>query len=301
MHFKNGDRLSGELIGVFGGNVLFKSNFSTKLYIAQDLVESLETDRSFDIWTDEGEHSNEPLAREISLANLARIRQPVRAAVALTEGWENRVGSATTYTQGNTSSEAYRIQSDSIHNGRRHELRVQNVIAKEGQQDRTVKDNIETKVNGKWFLADRDWFGSLSFDFTRDPLRDLDARYAASIGLGKEFWHHTESKFAAGIGVSRLLEDFTTTEDRENTAARWEVEYTKKLIGGKVEAFSEHTGLILPDQDGALIVKATQGVKYLLSDSLDLNFRTEISHETDPAPGRKETDLTYITELGLTL
>ena len=65
--------------------------------------------------------------------------------------------------------------------------------------------------------------------------------------------------------------------------------------------FYLHRVLFIPENDRGAVFNGSTGIRFNLTDMLTANLRVDVDHETDPAPDRKKTDLTYVIGIGLTL
>ena len=66
-----------------------------------------------------------------------------------------------------------------------------------------------------------------------------------------------------------------------------------------MEVFHRQSILSIPDSERGQVLNASTGLRYELSTFVDTAFRIDTNNETEPAPNRKKTDLTYTIGLGL--
>ena len=294
--FKNGDILTGTLTGISGGNVTFKTDYASRLLIPQELIDGISTESKFEIKYDSKETS-QPIDNSIEIDQIITARQHVSNGFKPTVGWRNRLETGFLVSTGNSDLENYHMSGEAKNVVNNRETTVKGMLARETVAANTVKNQIEAGVNTKLYYQDR-WFGSANLDSYRDPLKNVDMRLSASLGIGHRFWEHTHSALTAELGVSRVFEEIKLEMDDQQYGVRWQVDYRQTLLGGRVEAFHTQTGLGLPTSD-EFVVSSSNGLRYLLSDRFDVNFRTELQHESDPAEGKQQTDISYIAGLGL--
>lgn len=295
--FKNGDRLSGTLTGISGGNVTFKTDYISRLLIPQELIEEIATESRFEVKYDSKEVT-QPIDNSIEVAEIISARQHVFNGFKPIVGWKNRLETGFLVSTGNSDLENYHMSGEATNVDKNRETTVKGMLARETVSSSTVKSQMEAGVNTKLYYRDR-WFGSANLDSYRDPLKNVDMRLSASLGIGHRFWEHTHSALIAELGVSRVFEEIKLEVDNQQYGLRWQVDYRQSLLGGRVEAFHSQTGLGLPTSD-EFVLSSSNGLRYLLSDRFDVNFRTELQHESDPAEGKQQTDISYIAGLGLT-
>ena len=294
--FKNGDILSGTLTGISGGNVTFKTDYVSRLLIPQELIDEISTENKFEIKYDSKELT-QPIDNSIAIDQIVSARQHVFNGFNPSVGWRNRLETGFLVSTGNSDLENYHLSGEAKNVVNNRETIVKGMLARETVGTNTVKNQIEAGVNTKLYYQDR-WFGSANLDSYRDPLKNVDMRLSASLGIGHRFWEHTHSALVAELGVSRVFEEIKLEMDDQQYGVRWHVDYRQTLLGGRVEAFHSQTGLGLPTND-EFVVTSSNGLRYLLSDRFDVNFRTELQHESDPAEGKQQTDISYIAGLGL--
>ena len=297
LYFKNGDLLTGELKGISGGNVSFATEFSTKLLIPQALLKAIETETSFELRFVDGTKSQK-IDGQIDISGVIVARQHKSRVLQVTEGWKSRLDTGLQISTGNSSLENYNLSGESKNLDNRVETTITGRIAQEIAEGQVIKDQLALGLNTKLYY-DEKWFGSLNLDSFRDPLKDIDLRISASLGIGHQFFEHTHSGLTAELGISRLFENHDMAADDQEFGLRWQVNYRKTIFGDRIEAYHVQTGVGLPSSE--FIFTSTNGLKYLLSDTYDLNFRMELQHESDPAVGKKPTDIAYIAGLGISI
>ena len=85
-----------------------------------------------------------------------------------------------------------------------------------------------------------------------------------------------------------------------NRALRVGIDYNRYFMGERLELFHGSELLVLADRDRGEILKTSTGARYALNAFLSTNVRLDFEHETQPAPGRKKSDLVYVIGVGFT-
>ncbi|MCY4655576.1 MAG: DUF481 domain-containing protein [Gammaproteobacteria bacterium] len=296
LSFKNGDRLTGSLKGIHSGNISFETSFGRNLSVPLRLIENIETEGEFEV-----HFKDSTVIRvfdsSVDLENLVLAQQHSTRLLKVTEGWNSRLNTGLQVSTGNSNTENLNLSGETIKVAKNTETTINGSIARESSEAAIMKEQLALGVSTKFYYQEN-WFGSAHLDTFRDPIKDIDSRVSTSLGLGHRFWEHTYSLLTAEVGISRVWEEFDIQQNQQQFGLRWEINYKKVLFGGKIEAYHKQTGLGLPDND-KFVLASSNGIRYLLSDRYDLDFRTELQHESDPVEGKKPTDLTYIASLGV--
>ena len=74
--------------------------------------------------------------------------------------------------------------------------------------------------------------------------------------------------------------------------------FHKKLFGGRIELLQQNRLLWITEANGG-VIDGLFGLRFLLSNSLNLDFRSNVKYETDPAENSKNTDMNYSIGIGV--
>jgi putative salt-induced outer membrane protein YdiY len=147
------------------------------------------------------------------------------------------------------------------------------------------------------FFGER-WYGTGSLTYFQDKIKGVDSRYTAGVGVGHRFWDNSLGAFSTDLGVSYVDEEIDGVKE-DNPALRWGLDYNRFVWAKKLEFFYTHSTLFIPQNDRGTVYNGSTGLRMSVTDMITANLRVDVAHETDPAPDRDKTDLTYVIGIGL--
>ena len=297
----NGDRITGTLGNITGGNVTVTTAYAGDVIIGMANVVDIETDSVYDVTLNDGDKVSGKLVADGLLVN-GNVRptrigdihllapQPTGAPV-----WTSRIDAFASFSNGNADTQAISILGNSIYTAGRNEHRLSVYVGDEEADSQTTKEQIEIDYNYRRYLRD-DWYYGGQAEYFRDALKMVDSRYTVGATIGKQFWNNPLGAFSAEAGISAVFEDLDG-DNVANPAVRAALAYNR-LLTPKIELFSTAEVLAILDSDRGQIYNSQTGVRFLISDSLSANIRYDLRHETDPPAGAEKTDTTFAVGVG---
>lgn len=311
---KSGDRISGKVQSLDGSALRIDTEWAGTLTIKRDAIASIRTDEELHLMLYNGERVEGRLevdreedeqqivadgqdARTVSL-------QGVRFATVDNEvdrpgdRWQSRVSYGLNISSGNTDTESHSLRtSTTLRQGPwRHQGNLDLDIKKDSGA--TTREQYRVGYQLDWFFRE-DWFAFGSSEYFQDKLRDVDYRITLGGGLGYQFWDTTLGALSLEGGLSEVIEKVGGETDN-NRALRLALDYKRYYMGKRLELFHGSELLALADRDRGEILKTSTGLRYALNSFLSTNLRLDFDHETEPAPGRKSSDLVYVIGVGFT-
>ncbi len=306
---KNGDRLTGTVDSISGGEVLLKTEYAGPVPIKLDAIAQMITEDSFDVVTAQGktqgkfaiENDNQVLTADggsqpVELASLQSAGQNNLSLTRLTADWSSRADLAATFSNGNTDTQQYSLLVESILKQESVEHSLSLLIANEKAEEETTKDLLALDYGYKRFVSER-WYASGNAQYFEDALKDVDSRITVGAGMGYQFWDDSFGSLYSDLGVSYVREDING-DTSNNPALRWGLDYKRYLLSKQLEAFYNHALLYIPDSDRGEVFESSTGLRYALNARVSAVARIDFRHETDPAPGNGKSDVTYNIGIG---
>jgi putative salt-induced outer membrane protein YdiY len=314
LHLQSGDRLTGEIDSIAGGRVVLKTDFAGTIAVKLDTVASIESETVFEIRQDEGEKLKgqfiaegdtqqfQPTsgeAQSLDLALVASARQNNLSITDLGTDWSNRFEAGISASSGNTDTASQNYLLESILTMGRSDHRI--LAGYDTQEDDGVKtlEKIQAGYRYRRFFGEK-WYGLGNLNYFQDQFKGVDSRWSFGAGGGYQFWDNSMGAFSTDLALNYVIEELDGI-DEENPAIRWGLEYNRFFLSKKAEFFYLQNVLFIPENSRGAVFNGVTGVRFSISEVLTANFRIDLTHETDPAPGRKKTDLTYVIGIGLTL
>lgn len=316
VHLKNGDRVTGTIVGLAKGRLRVTTDYAGELVIQWDAVAALKTDQpvvlllhSEERWIgwlepDEGKDNfvlSDVGKRPLQLAALVGLRPLTdgerQRVAALTKPalWEHRLEAGAQVRSGNTESTDVILGYQAKRQSGTSELTTDVGVAYgETEGKRTAQ---RARAGGRLDLLHTERFYSFYLvTLEHDALKDLDLRAQQQTGVGYKFiltpWTRVQGE--VGFGVREEL--FENGESEIEPVGR---------IGGKwiqkLGAASELTvsAAFLPDliDRGEYRIEGDASVSTPITNRFLLRFSLLDSFDSDPQPGVKKNDLTLLSSV----
>ncbi|MCY4129805.1 MAG: DUF481 domain-containing protein [Gammaproteobacteria bacterium] len=292
----NGDRVSGELIGISGNLVEFDTTYAGVLRIQQDHVATIHSDKSFLIVDKAGQRASTTFNASIDIASTHIARSDAVPLLGGASVLTNQVDLSASYSTGNSSTQVYLFTTESQFTRPKSEHVLKSAFHFDIAEGEELKNQVNVNYKTRNFFREK-WFYALNADGFRDPLKAIDLRLAPTAGIGHRFWDHTYSTLTAEIGIAAIFEK-SDEMSTEHPAISWELDFSRRLLGGRLEAFHEHR--LLAAIDEGFVLDSSNGLKYAFVENVSLNLLANLKHDTNVPEGIDKTDITYVAGIGLT-
>lgn len=295
----NGDRLSGTVVRKDGEVVVLRTTYAGEVRLRLADVTAIATDQPVDLLLDDGTllraRLGEPAEGKTIAPALALIRYINPTPDEAGKGYvhEGRVGLMATQTRGNSESERFRGEVDLILRAQAHRWTL-------GAERNHGRESGDTSTSN--------WRAQARFDRFFAPKEFLYARTMLENDRYKDI--HLRSQVGGGYGY-QIYEDDATTLDvrggltyvtvrhydaaRENYPAfSWGLDFRHKLRIFAGEVFHTQDGTRGFDGEHGTVLQTRTGLRLPLAERLSATAQLNADWESQPAPGRKETDTTVI-------
>ncbi len=312
IYLKNGDQVTGTVETLDATTLRIETEWGGVLMIERDAIASIETQREINLELPDGERALARLdvdedGRQVIVdetgeraLDVAAIQQAsvTQLRARPTDRWVSRVTYGLNISDGNSDTESHALRASTLL--RRGALRHQATADVDLKKDdgNTTRELYRVGYQLDWFFQD-DWYAFGSSEYFQDKLREVDYRVTLGLGVGYQFWDTTLGAFSIEGGISEVIEKVGNESDN-NRAFRIGADYNRFFFSRRMELFHRNELLVLADRDRGELLKTSTGLRYAMNAFLDANFRIDFDHETEPAPGRKKSDVTYIIGIGFT-
>lgn len=307
---KSGDKMSGTVDSVAGGNVLLITEYAGAVAIAIDAIAEVTTEGSFDVFVGEDSVNGkfavvdgaqvlvtDGQSQPVALSDVTRAGQNNLGIVNFAREWKSRADLAAQVANGNTDTQNYSVLAESSLKQDNVEYLLTLLISNEEAEGITTKEQLDFDFLYKRFVSEK-WYASGNFEYFEDPIKEVDRRVTLGAGMGYQFWDNSFGALSSELGVSYVNEDIGG-ETSNNPALRWGLDYKKYFFDKRMEAFHRQSVLFIPDSDRGEVIASSTGVRYALNTRIDATARVDVNHETKPAPGNSKTDVIYNLGVGV--
>lgn len=291
VHFKNGDRLTGERVEAEAGFVAINVPDLGVMKIPDARIARVEAAEDAPPPADPGAAATSGIS-------------------GLIDAWDVIADLAATTATGNTETSDLNFVASATRTGEHldhvlgaawHRGEVADVATSE---QLLAKDQLDLNYDLRWKYQES-WYAVANFEYFRDPIKDIDRRYTAGAGFGHTFWTSPRGTLSTDGGVSQVFEKLASVADAStsdsNPALRWSLSYQHWLAPERLELFHNNQLLHILASDRGTVWDSDTGLRLHVNSRWQAGVRLDLQHETTPAAGRGRTDVAYAVSLGVKL
>jgi len=313
VYLKNGDRISGKVLRMGGEKLELETPYAGGVKIDSSEIVSIETEAEVDVMLEDGTLSKARLGRvpgggvilrrqggvppaTIRLEQLAYINPSAKES-GIGVDWSGRATLGVTDTSGNSDTrDAY----------------VEAALGATAKGWRWTSDgrakyaeNSGTRTAGSWLVGTRfDWFlrerqylyGRASAQ--RDTFSGIKLRWTVGAGYGYKVIESVRTNLELRAGLDHVSTTRVVPPDQDYLAIGWGIDFDYWIVTDKLRFFFGQEGFADPKGDEGVVVRSQAGFRAPIVNDLSANFQVNLDYNSDPGPGFKTTDRTYIIGLG---
>lgn len=299
VYFKNGDRLTGELVDAPKDFVAIAVPDVGTVTVPRAQVERLAKEAAPQPGGADPESAGPPSAASGTESDVL---------------WRARADLGMSVTTGNTRVADLKLVAGVERRGERfdnrlgvavHKARANVDAPRSTAGSTTTQDQIDFDYNLRWKYRD-DWYAVANFEYFEDPIKDVD-RATTGTGVGHTFWETDRGLLRTDAGVNWVFEEIrrSLTADSEeaehNPALRWGLQFNRWLVADRLELFHNNRLLHIFANEPSSVWNSDTGVRFHVNSRWLAALRMDFQHETAPATGRRKTDSSYAVAVGVKL
>ena len=308
----NGDRLTGTLQQLTDGKLSFKSNLAGDIIVDVKNVQSLATDAPVLLRLQDGSTIKAQLAiadpgqlvlqqgtvleaQTIALAEVTAINPPKPK-------WHGNIRAGYTISRGNSETEDANAGFDLQRRTDNDRITAAGAYFFSREKDNDTGDRDTTKD---------EWFARLQYDYfwnpqlyvygntrvERDSIADLDLRLMAGSGIGYQWFETTRFSLSTEAGLGWQYEVFEDDENNEQVSARLAYRIARQ-INQRLRMFHDTEYYVSVEDLSDYYLISQAGLQVTLIQSLFIETRAVVKHDSTPADDAEQTDFTYMFSLG---
>lgn len=284
----NGDRISGQVLALDGGQVVLQTAYAGRLLIDWKQVATLNTDTPLLLRRDGLDSRAERLQaaekgrvrlddgqgaeRSVALASISRMVAP--RPLLKDARWEGNLDASLDLQRDQSSTNDWQVKGDTrIEAGRwRHVIGGEyNQQTQDGEQ---IEDNAELQYDLDRFFT-RNWFVRGTLDLQRDDFSALQRQRSLGVGPGYRFWNDELGRFDLIGQVTRFHLQSDERELHFNALTlAWDY---KQLLGAtRFELYSKAQLQVPQIDDVDYVLDSEYGLRYRLNDWARLSLLYEL-------------------------
>ena len=311
VYLKNGDRITGQVISMEKGKLIFEASYAGKIHIDWEEVSELKTDAPITvILSDETSLQGIPTPAEDGGMKLKTelIAEPVSFNMAEVKAvnpkevpavrWTARVNVGLKVEGGNTDKNEFHVDGQLIARN------VKNRFTGGLEMDRDESDGERTE--NKWlgymkydhFLTDK-WYLNANTSFESDDFKDINSRTVLGLGPGYQYWQSDLRNLSGELGFAYVAESFSDdTDDKDYSAARWAITFDYYLYKKVVQLFHWDEGFFSIEDSEDIWLRSRTGLRFPLYKGLTWTVQYNLDWDNNPLPGKEQKDTTLLFSLG---
>jgi putative salt-induced outer membrane protein YdiY len=305
---KNGDRLTGKVVSLDGGTLVFKTSYAGDLSIQWGEVVNLKTDEPVKVVLGDETTAQGPVtpgeAGKVKV-KAEQVAEPVTIGLANVKTinpkppvtWTLRISLGGSMNRGNTDNQEFYGQGDFVTRTPMNRFSLGGNYQRSEENDVKTADNAMGYMKYDHFLS-KQWYLYANATAQQDEFQDLDLRTTLGLGSGYQFVESERTTLALEGGLSYVDENFSTAPDRSYVAGRWGVKFDYYILPKSLQFFLNHTGLQSLESSKDLLLYTQTGFRIPFYKDLNLALQMNWQYDKSPAPGTEKNDYTYIISLG---
>ncbi len=315
---KNGDRLSGTIVRLTDGKLVFTSNATGEITLDAAHIQTLATTDPVRVHLRDGtafdrriiagqpdqfgiETEGALRAQAFQLADLVSINPPPKPQPK----WTGSVSLGVTATSGNTSTTTANASVSVLRRGEKDRITAGFDYAKGRQKDQdtgvktTTEDWWRAKAQYDYFISDKFFlFGNGRYEM--DDVALLDRRVVIGGGGGYQWIESPRTNFSTSVGVASVYEKFAN-EPESNSELSLQAGYNfDHQVTDTVKFIHDLTYYPSFDDFGDYYLTTTGDLQASLTKTMFASLKAIFNYDATPAANRGSTDVKYILSVGMT-
>lgn len=297
---RNGDRLSGKLLHKSGDVLTLKTDYAGTVGIRWSAIAAISTDAPVTLMLEGGDEiTRAMISSDGAGPPLERIvyinPRPEESGRGVS--YKGRVSLAATATRGNSSTQ--RLYGEAAFKARAKAYRYAMTGKIENASDSGDSTASNWRLTGNYdHFIDGDQFAYGRVSLEHDRFKDIELRSTVGGGYGVQFIDTDSTQLSLRGGLELVSLDRSAGSDERYPALGWGLQFSHWLWDHTMEAFHDQDGYLDLEHTGQVSLRTKTGLRIPLSSGMTANVQANVDWESDPAPGRKATDSTWLLGLG---
>ena len=302
----SGDTISGSLINVKEGLLIWNSPVLGELKIEQTHVLAVQADKPFDLQGDigllrqcllvsnDGRQLLECESGDLALdkwASVALVAEKIEPELPETEKIEKNgeVTLALEGSSGNTEKERYELDATmEFRDGKkRHILGIE--VDNEKSRGLETKNEWEVGYQFDYFVTDQ-WFLTSNSSYEEDEFKDIEHKISLGAGAGYQYFQTTVSSLSSTLGLNYVEEVQTDGTNQDSSAVRVTFDYKWKPFENEMELYHRNEILQTLSGETYYAFESITGVSIPINGYFHSVVEYDYDYNSEPAAGKNTAD-----------
>ncbi|MFH1719432.1 MAG: DUF481 domain-containing protein [Planctomycetota bacterium] len=313
---KNGDRLTGKIVRLVDGKLVFKSDVAGEVTVELSNIQTFSSDEPITVNLKDKTGFNQKVlgagagrfgvegsdlleAQEFVVADIVSINPPIKPIPK----WTGDISAGITSTHGNTKTEMISANANFSKRTEKDRTMLGADYAKGEQEDPdtgqtvTIEDWWRARGKYDYFFGEKK-YGYLDGRYEKDAVAELDRRVIVGAGGGYQWIESENMNFSTELGLASLYEKFDN-QTESNSEMSFQVGYNfDKKLRKNIKFTHDLTFYPSIDKFSDYFLTSTAGVRADFTEKIFMTFKTIFNYDETPAVGAHKTDVKYFLGIG---
>jgi putative salt-induced outer membrane protein YdiY len=313
IHLKNGDRVTGKIVKLVDGKMVFKSDLAGEVTVELANIQTFSSKEPITVNLKDGTGLNQKInssqagrfsiagdesikVQEFAVGDIVSINPPIPK-------WTGDLSASLTSTHGNTKTESIAGSANVKKRTDKDRTTINADYARAKQDDRdtgqeeTIEDWWKARAKYDYFLSKK-MYGYLDGRYEKDAVAELDRRVTVGIGGGYQWIESADLNFSTELGLASLYEKYDNqTDSNSEISAQLGYHFDKKLRKN-LSFIHDLTYYPALDKFSDYYLTTTAELRSNFTKTLFMNVKAILDYDATPAIGAHKTDVKYFLGLG---
>ncbi len=316
VYFKNGDRLSGQIVRLTDGKLVLTSKVAGEVTVSLADVKTFSSDAPVEVHLKDGTVLRQPVVaaepnefaikageslkpQSFPLADVTSINPPP----APKPKWTGSISGSLSLTSGNTEASSI---AGSVSLARRSEQDRTTADADIAQSNQTDPDTGEGRTTENWwrlrgqydYFFTKKFFGFANGRYEKDDIARLERRVVVGGGAGYQWIETPKTLFSTNLGLASLFEKYKRQPDTNNQLSLQAGYNFSHQLAKTTRLLHDLTWYPSLEEFSDFFLTSTAEVRTNLTKSMFANFKVIFNYDATPALSRESTDIKYLLGVG---
>jgi putative salt-induced outer membrane protein YdiY len=311
VRFKNGDKLTGQVVRMEADKLILKTTYAGEITITWQEVAAVRTDAPMKVvLKDETALEGITVAIEDGKMKLDTGKLEAPATFSMTDvkainpepvktvKITARANASVTNARGNTNSDNYYFDGEFMARTKKNRYKIGGELTNEKADGITTSQNWLGYGNYSHFLTEK-WYLYADTLFEHDEFKDLNLRTTLGAGVGYQFFETPLLNLSLSAGPAMVDENFDVAEDNDYSAGQWTINYDQYFFDKFVQLFHVNTGYVSLEDANDWFLKTRTGLRFSLYKGLTATLQYNFDWNNQPSVAAEtEEDTKFIFLLG---
>jgi len=313
---KNGDHLTGKIVHLVEGKMLFKSDAAGDVTVNLADIQTFSSTEPIAVNLKDGTGFKQKVlsaeagrfsvggtedlkAQQFTVADIVSINPPPKPIPR----WTGDVSAGITSTHGNTKTEMISANANATKRTENDRTTVSADYARGEQEDPDTGETVTIenwwRAKGKYdYFFSKKGYGYLDVRYEKDAVAQLDRRVIVGLGGGYQWIESDDMNFSTELGLASLYEKFDNQTD-SNSELSFQVGYLfDKKLRKNIKFTHDLTYYPALEKFSDYYLTTTAGIRADFTEKLFLTLKAILNYDATPAAGRGHTDTKYFLGFG---